>query len=163
MTRPRMPKRIAAFVWQRANAHCQEPTCKKKILAGHGFVDHRPPLKIRQFDKSKSLSDPTAYDPNSNDTNYLWLLCDACHRNWTYGTRLHRGDIQNIAKSKRLEKADAARTKKVGACPEAVLARDPMAAQVQTRFKQKWQKSQAMPGSKASGLKKKMSGKVERR
>jgi hypothetical protein len=156
-----MPKPIVAVVWARAKAHCEG--CKKKILAGDGHIDHRPPLKLRQRIAGLKETDPDAYEPQANDPDYLQLLCPECHKTWTFGGKLHRGDLQNIAKSKRLERNEAERTKKVGEFTAAVLAKDPMKEQVVTRFKSKWTKGQAMPGSKASGFKKKMSGKVEKR
>jgi hypothetical protein len=101
MARPPISKAAAAIVWFRAKGHCEG--CGVRLPAGSP-IDHWPPLGLRERDYSKKDTDPTAYRPHANDTTNLQLFCEACHKTKTFGDSLHRGDVQNIARSKRIAK-----------------------------------------------------------
>ena len=67
-------------------------------------------------------------------------------------------DIPRIAKTKRVAKKQAAHT----AAMEAKISVAPIVAKDETKRSRKWA-TRAMPGSKSSGLRKRMNGKVEKR
>jgi hypothetical protein len=69
-----------------------------------------------------------------------------------------RKDIPGIAKTKRVARKHGAHT----AVMERKISVAPIVAKDETKRSRKWA-TRAMPGSKASGLRKRMSGKVEKR
>lgn len=101
MARPPISKQAAAIVWFRAKGHCEG--CGVRLPTGSP-IDHWPPLGLRERDPDKQDTDPSAYRPHANDTANLQLLCKACHDKKTFGIGTHRGDLQNIARAKRIAK-----------------------------------------------------------
>lgn len=113
-------------IFQRANGHCENPACRRKIVGRlTPNYDHIIPDAVA--DKSKPL---TAKDGQ--------LLCSDCHAVKT--------NEQNAGPASRGDKTEIAKTVRL----------------IANRAGVKKQKGRPLPGSKRSGMRKRMDGTVER-
>ena len=114
------------------------------------------PKQIAQHYQWDHSPIPHAWDGSTHPTN-LNPIPVKHHREKTA-----KKDVPVIAKAKRAGKKHALHQSAMQAktAPEPP---EPIMETVKPRWKDKWSKSAPMPGTKASGVKKSMSGKVSRR
>lgn len=135
--RKAIPQRIRRIIEHRQNGLCF-CGCNRSIMPGSQVEwDHSPALQLRPINAAG-----TDYIPAQLDPAHIVARCPASHKCKTFGlskaTSLN-SDIHAIAKTKRLSGERAPKKFKRSIPPRT------------------------MPGTKASGIRKKMNGDVERR
>jgi hypothetical protein len=105
VARPPIPARIKRLVWDRDRGHCTD--CTGAIAKGDEEYDHRPPLGLRLNDPEfPDEKDPRHYIPNANDPAFIFLkhgkkTVEDCHKKRTFGDGPQRGDVTEIARTKK--------------------------------------------------------------
>jgi hypothetical protein len=124
----------------------------QELLGGPIEFDHRPALWERKFD---TASNDTI--PPSNNPYCIEVVSKAEHRFRTFGTKATSAgsDAHRRAKEKRLQAQYAPQT--ALGLVQLLIDKDE-----HKREKRKL-RSRPLPGTKASGIRKRMSGKVEKR
>jgi hypothetical protein len=142
--RPKMPVSVQFLVMKRK---------LEELLGGPIEFDHRPALWERKFDTATNDTIPVANSPR-----HIEVISKEEHRRRTSGTKATSAgsDTHRRAKEKRLQAVQRP-------MPTALQLAQLLMDQEERKYEKPKLRSRPMPGTKASGIRKRWNGKVERR
>jgi hypothetical protein len=140
MGRPDIPDRVKAEVWANQDGICTD--CKEPIEPGTEEYHHTPPLGLRLRDASYKDTHSKHYIPNANDPEFISAKHPPCHLKHTFGHGTYRGDVTEIARTKKGLKKRAETDKPKKKWGSRPLRSNPIiAGSKNSKYEMKWDKA----------------------